>query len=321
MAARAQTIWRARPGNDVLAGEDDGDSGLAGLAGNDSIDGGPGDDQGLDDGPGNDVVSGGPGNDTVHAGTGADVYAGGDGNDTIFYSERTAGVTITDNGVADDGEAGEGDNATSFEDVTGGAGNDTIVGNDAGDRLHGLSGNDYIKGGAAEDRIEGGDGDDTIDSRDGRYDSIDCGPGNDTVYGDPGDATENCEVAPDPDGDGYLAPADWAPSDPAIHPGAGEIYGNPVRRGWRRRRRLPARRLADRLRASPERRSRASSASPRCVVKEVQRGDVVDVTLCNKKKGQGLPVQAQEGHRLRARRPVQERGEAAQEASSSSAAR
>jgi Ca2+-binding RTX toxin-like protein len=216
------------PGNDIMAGEDDGDSGLAGLAGNDSIDGGPGDDQSLDDGPGNDIVSGGPGNDTVHAGTGADVYSGGDGNDTIFYTERTVGVTITDNGVADDGEPGEGDNATSFEDVTGGAGNDTIVGNDAGDRLHGLSGNDYIKGGAAEDRIEGGDGDDTIDSRDGRYDSIDCGPGNDTVYGDPADATEGCEVAPDPDGDGYLAPQDCAPTDPLVHPGAGEVFGNPV---------------------------------------------------------------------------------------------
>jgi Ca2+-binding RTX toxin-like protein len=102
------------------------------------------------------------------------------------------------------------------------------VGNDAGDYLYGRAGNDSIKGGAGEDRIEGDEGDDTIDSRDGRYDSIDCGPGNDVVYGDPQDSTTGCEVAPDPDGDGYLAADDCAPNDPAIHPGAGEIVGNPV---------------------------------------------------------------------------------------------
>ena len=185
-------------------------------------------------------------------------------------------MTITFNGLADDGEAGEADNVgADAEDVAGGSGNDTIVGNDVGDRLHGGAGNDYIKGGAGEDRIEGEEGDDMIDSRDGRYDSIDCGPGNDIVYGDPMDATENCEVAPDPDGDGYLAPADCAPSDPAIHPGAGEIYGNPVDEDCDG--------VVGYLRvASPiaygliQKKKQGLVRFATLVVKEVQRGDVVE---------------------------------------------
>ena len=67
-----------------------------------------------------------------------------------------------------------------------------------------------------------------IDARDGRYDSIDCGPGTDTLYADPVDFAENCEIAPDRDGDGYLNEADCAPDNAAINPGAGEIIGNAV---------------------------------------------------------------------------------------------
>ena len=74
------------------------------------------------------------------------------------------------------------------EDATGGSGNDRIVGNDLGDRLHGGPGDDTIVGGKAEDRLEGNEGNDTIDARDGRFDSVDCGPGSDVVYADPGDS-------------------------------------------------------------------------------------------------------------------------------------
>ena len=108
------------------------------------------------------------------------------------------------------------------------AGADRIVGNALGNRLLGGGGNDSIAGGPAEDRIEGGEGDDTIDSRDGRYDSIDCGPGTDTLLADPVDGATNCEIAPDRDGDGTLNEADCAPDNAAVHPGAGEIVGNPV---------------------------------------------------------------------------------------------
>jgi hypothetical protein len=181
------------------------------------------------DGAGNDALNGGPGGDSFDAGRGTDTYIGGDGDDTVNYDARGAAVTIRLDGTATSGEAGENDTVgADVEGAFGGAGNDTIVGNDLGDRLQGRGGNDSLKGGAAEDRIEGGEGDDTIDSRDGRYDSIDCGPGNDTLLADAGDGAVNCEIAPDRDGDGTLNEQDCQPDNAAVHPGAGEIVGNAV---------------------------------------------------------------------------------------------
>ena len=138
-------------------------------------------------------------------------------------------MTITLDGVADDGEAGEGDNVgADVEGATGGAGQRQDRRQRPRRPPPAAAGNDTIIGGTAEDRLEGNEGDDTIDSRDGRYDSIDCGPGNDTLLADPGDGAENCEIAPDRDGDGTLNEADCAPDNAAIHPGAGEIVGNAV---------------------------------------------------------------------------------------------
>jgi len=212
---------------DMLTGNAGSDN-LTGNGGNDTLDGGAGANF-FDDGAGDDVIAGGPQNDTWTAGPGTDSFTPGAGTDTVGYDGRTNGVTITLRGGADDGEPGEGDDVgAEAEDAAGGAGNDVIVGNDLGTRLHGRAGNDSITGGAGQDRLEGEEGDDTIDSRDGNYDSIDCGPGNDVVFADLGDFTENCEVAPDVDGDGSIPPADCAPTNPAIHPGAGEIVGNNV---------------------------------------------------------------------------------------------
>jgi hypothetical protein len=215
------------PNADRLFGDEGGDS-LEGKGGNDQLDGGPGDDT-FYDGPGEDTVTGGPGNDTWHPGPGRDSFSGGVGGDRADYGDRTAPVTITLNDQPDDGESGEGDNvASDVEDAIGGSGNDRIVAGPFGTLLRGGGGNDTMTGSPGEDRIEGEEGDDTIDSRDGRYDSIDCGPGNDVVLADPGDGVSNCEVAPDRDGDGYVNEADCAPDDPAVHPGAGEVFGNPI---------------------------------------------------------------------------------------------
>jgi Ca2+-binding RTX toxin-like protein len=209
-------------------GADDRIDGSALTGTNLQADGGAGGDY-LLDGAGNDTLSGGPGGDVWIAGRGADVFAGGDGDDTVDYSGRTAPVTITLDGAADDGEGGEGDNTgADTEGGFGGAGNDRIVGNALGDRLNGGPGDDAIAGGAAEDRVEGAEGNDVIDTRDGRFDSIDCGAGIDTLYADAGDSAVNCEVAPDRDGDGTLNEQDCAPDNAAIHPGAGEIVGNAV---------------------------------------------------------------------------------------------
>jgi Ca2+-binding RTX toxin-like protein len=211
---------------DRLFGDEGGDT-IFGAQGNDTIDGGPGADY-LDDGPGDDTITGGPGDDNLTAGPGRDVFSGGDGTDAVDYNVRTAPVTITLDGVADSGEAGEGDTVgPDVESATGGSGPDHLVGNAADNYLTGGAGNDTIVGGPGSDRIDAGSGDDTIDTRDGVYDSVECGPGYDTVLADPGDGTTNCEVAPDPDGDGYIAD-DCGPNDPTIHPGAPEIYGNNV---------------------------------------------------------------------------------------------
>ena len=210
---------------DRLFGEEGSDN-LVGLGGNDLLDGGPGDDY-FDDGPGDDTVSGGPNNDSFTVGTGRDDISGGDGQDTADFGARTGAVTITPNDQADDGEAGEGDNVHSdVESVTAGSGNDRIVAGPNASYLYGGAGNDSITGGPGEQRIEGNEGDDTIDSRDGAYDSIDCGPGNDVVLADADDFASGCEVAPDRDGDGTLNEADCAPDNAAVHPGAGEIFGN-----------------------------------------------------------------------------------------------
>ena len=211
---------------DILSGEA-GDDRLVGGDGNDTLDGGAGGD-GLEDEGGNDTINGGPNDDRWTAGPGTDTFNGGDGDDSASYSDRTAAVTITLNGVADDGEAGEADNVGADVEGATGGGADRIAGNALGNRLLGGGGNDTITGGPAEDRFEGNEGDDTIDARDGRYDSIDCGPGTDTLLADPVDGATNCEIAPDRDGDGTLNEADCAPDNAAVHPGAGEIVGNPV---------------------------------------------------------------------------------------------
>ena len=214
------------PGNDTLRGGANDDA-LAGGDGDDGLDGGE-DQDSLEDGPGNDVVDAGAGNDDWIPGTGRDTFDGGAGTDRVDYAGRTAAVTITlAGGGGDDGEAGEGDDlGTAAEDARGGSGNDRIAGSPARNTLAGGAGNDEIGAGGGEDRVEGGEGDDSIDTRDGGFDSVDCGAGTDTVLADAADELTACEVLPDADRDGYLSDVDCAPNDPAINPGAGEAPGN-----------------------------------------------------------------------------------------------
>ncbi len=82
-------------------------------------------------------------------------------------------------------------------------GTDTLRGTNGSDELAGLSGNDRLDGGAGDDRLlggpgrdllTGGSGRDTIQARDGERDTVDCGPGRDTVTADAVDALTGCEV-------------------------------------------------------------------------------------------------------------------------------
>ncbi len=84
---------------------------IRGGTGNDALTGGNGKDL-LIGGPGNDTLTGSGADDVLVGGPGADVMAGGDGWDTANYRGHAAQpVTVTFDGTANDGGAGEGDNA------------------------------------------------------------------------------------------------------------------------------------------------------------------------------------------------------------------
>jgi Ca2+-binding RTX toxin-like protein len=196
---------------DVLTGNDaanqlEGNGGadtLNGLGGDDFVSGGAGDDR-LSGGDGNDVLrghdgadglDGGAGDDVLDGGLGADVLAGGAGADRVTYQGRTAPVTVTLDGLADDGEAGERDEVrTDVENVTGGAGPDLLTGDAGINIIEGGPGDDRIDGGAGVDFLLGGDGADTVTSRDLFQDTVACGAGTDGAIADHRDSVAaDCE--------------------------------------------------------------------------------------------------------------------------------
>src|SRR5207247_637215 len=116
---------------------------------------------------------------------------GKDGNDTITVNETNGAVTKP---VLFDGGAGA-------DTVTGGSGNDWLIGGDkwlngdtdgadtlnggAGDDiLTGSDGVDSLSGGTGNDRLNGGDGDETTLAGGDGNDFIAGGDGNDTLTGD-----------------------------------------------------------------------------------------------------------------------------------------
>ena len=132
-------------------------------------------------GNGNDKLTGGPGDDILIGEAGADTLAGGAGHDTADYSARTAPVSVSLNGTADDGEVGENDNvAADVEVLAGGSADDQLAGNDGDNALLGNGGNDLLGGGGGNDQLDGGAGDDTLAGGTGS-DSISGGDGTDTA--------------------------------------------------------------------------------------------------------------------------------------------
>ena len=77
--------------------------------------------------------------------------------------------------------------------IRGLGGNDRLYGRGGSDTLVGGPGNDLLDGGAGSDRLVAGAGNDTVKARDGRRDSIDCGPGRDSVTADRADVVRGCE--------------------------------------------------------------------------------------------------------------------------------
>ena len=173
-------------GNDYLYGSDGVDN-LFGGDGNDVLDGG------LD----KDSMVGGLGNDTYYVNDANDVVTelAAAGNDTLISSlaaliNLSAGTfanienaeltnagnfSIIGNAAANKLTGGAGNN-----NLDGGANNDTLFGGLGLDTLFGGAGNDSLDGGDGVDSLSGGDGNDTLDGGTGA-DSMDGGAGND-VY-------------------------------------------------------------------------------------------------------------------------------------------
>jgi Ca2+-binding RTX toxin-like protein len=152
---------RGGPADDVLTGNGQSNQ-IDGGNGNDDIAGGsPGPSCGSDV----DSLNGGAGDDTFQMGpvpNCADLLDGGLGRDTASYELRAAGVTVTLDGRAEDGD-GENDNVkTGIEVVLGGDGGDNITGGTGNDELHGGPGNDELHGGVGNDTLVGGIGNDAL---------------------------------------------------------------------------------------------------------------------------------------------------------------
>lgn len=140
-----------------------------------------GDVEGLFGGAGNDILSGNGASNLLSGGPGADVLSGKEGDDAADYSERTSGVTVAPDGTstsgnADDGPEGSRDRVLSdIEVLFGGAGADTLLGNQAENLLDGQAGNDALY------------------SNDATPDVDWCGAGTDIADIDVSDETQDCE--------------------------------------------------------------------------------------------------------------------------------
>jgi Ca2+-binding RTX toxin-like protein len=216
------TFIRGGDGSDIISGADaadafDGEAGndrLSGSDDNDVLNGGPGDDQFVTEqlDTGNDVKNGGDGNDqmTANRDPGNDAYNGGAGVDRLAFRGVDFGVSVSLDGVANDGPPGQTDNAgTDIENIQGGNGNDTLNGDSDRNLIEGFGGNDTLRGGTpvrlvtaplglvGDDILDGGlgsdqmlgdGGDDLLLARDAIDDQVNflmtCGPGNDRLSAD-----------------------------------------------------------------------------------------------------------------------------------------
>ena len=134
------------------------------------------------------------GDDTKKGGLGPDQIGGDAGRDTVTYEDRTARITVTLDGVANDGEDGENDNVgPDVEIVLGGSDWNTVDGDADHNALSGGSSEDLIAGLAGDDRLLGGSGSDLLRARDHAVDDVSCGDDDDLALVDPEDTVRDCE--------------------------------------------------------------------------------------------------------------------------------
>ncbi len=126
----------------------------------------------LDGGTGNDDLQGGLGDDTYRftapVGSEVDIIREqpGQGIDTINFSSLAVGVTFSlSTNAPQSVQAGRSlqlNSASTFENVIGGSGDDTLVGNSQANTITCNNGNDIIVGNAGNDALSGGNGRDIL---------------------------------------------------------------------------------------------------------------------------------------------------------------
>ncbi|NJL51351.1 MAG: calcium-binding protein [Hydrococcus sp. SU_1_0] len=178
------SIINTGTGNDYIIGSN-GDDRLDSSSGDDTVIGGEENDT-IDGGIGNDILNGESGNDVITFGEGSKTVNGGGGDDRLEldFSGESADFTLTYNefeeaslttgGILDGTEietieqfdvaSGSGDDvidiaaATIGSVVSGGEGNDALIGGLGDDELSGDSDNDTFFGGGGSDELDGGEG-------------------------------------------------------------------------------------------------------------------------------------------------------------------
>ena len=134
---------------------------LIGNEGANVLNGGLGDDT-ISGGGGNDTLLGSGGNDQLIGGLGDDILDGGLGVDTALFVGTTNPVSVN-LALAGPQDTGFGfDTLISIENVTSGAGRDTLIGNEVANVLNGGLGNDTLSGGGGGDALWGGGGSDVL---------------------------------------------------------------------------------------------------------------------------------------------------------------
>jgi hypothetical protein len=131
----------------------------------------------------------------MDGGAGPDVMDGDAGQDAVTYVNRSGPVTVTLDGLPNDGEEGEGDNVMrTVEQVVGGSMDDTLSGDADQNTINGASGEDDLRGNRGGDELTGGNATDLIRARDGNRDVVACGDDEDIAITDPEDQVRDCET-------------------------------------------------------------------------------------------------------------------------------
>ncbi len=129
---------------------------------------------------------GGSGNDTITGSATSNALDGGAGIDTLYYASDTQGIVVNLQTGAASGAAIGSDTLANFENITGGAGNDDLRGNNIDNVINGGAGDDILSGVDGNDTLNGGTGNNTLDGGAGN-DILNGGTGTDTLKGGMGD--------------------------------------------------------------------------------------------------------------------------------------